>query len=952
MIRDFGKFMGKKFKSSSNPERVLMGVGRMVLMPTQKTKNIQDDYRNLKRKLWIKNLNEGAKNLLQLQREIRNYIRKNIPRADYNKSTTNKLIKLVTDAKTDVEVSSAIDQVNDIIVETNSNIIENKLIKLLNLKTVSKKSGRAVARSVSAPVKERLDNINKLIQADPDELSKKIESIQDPTEKTDSTISLEISIALNNEDKTDASRLESLSFAFEGIKSIIDGGRVELAEQISARSSYLNNNVAEIYEAITGIQYEDTEQGAKNRAAYLRKKEQQQSSIPKFKKKWNNLQKSFNNFFLQQEDITGKLNTILAFPGEVVGGRLEELITDTLDESSIKYKKGKREIDQLILDNAKRIFGKKYKIALNKNATVGIPLNIGDEVYSLTQNQMYPILMNMKDPSLRPGYEARFGEKLNELVDQINKNIDPNVLEWANWQVNILFPFMYERYNPTYKRMYYTNMPFNKKYAGRVYREGSERESIDLLNPTQNYRASVSSSSTKVRVANKNRIELLDGDQNLSTYVRDMEYWNAFSESIRDISHYINQKDIQDAITHRTNSDVYRFIKKHIDIVATKGIRNTRADKVVNTFITPFILSRLALNPTIGIKQLTSVFAYSADIGPAQYAKYLAKSMPEARSLWKEISNNSEYIKDRYAESINKQIAVYSDDQLVPLIDSKVSEISDKAVRVLMYFIKTGDKGGIMGGIPNYLYYKEQYLSKNPEAPNEKVIEYAIRKFEKDTKKAQQSSDIQDRDLFQLEPSTRWLNAYQTSPRQYNRKVVAALIDGFRFAKRKDTKGVAKNLYKFLLFHSLLPMLYQWVGSGMAGLLRGYDDEYDNRDMIRAAILGNINSWFVAGDLISSFIEAAEGKFYAADMKNIPLYEVARPAIKTITKAQRIKDPIKRNKLYHDLYVDLAGTVLPANQVKRYYENIVKVAEGDFKNIPDLISLLLNYSEYSRNPKK
>ena len=148
MIRDFGKFMGKKFKSSPNPERVLMGVGRMVLMPTQKTKNIQDDYRNLSIKLWIKNLNEGAKNLLQLQREIRNYIRKNIPRADYNKSTTNKLIKLVTDAKTDVEVSSAIDQVNDIIVETNSNIIENKLIKLLNLKTVSKKNQEEQSQEV------------------------------------------------------------------------------------------------------------------------------------------------------------------------------------------------------------------------------------------------------------------------------------------------------------------------------------------------------------------------------------------------------------------------------------------------------------------------------------------------------------------------------------------------------------------------------------------------------------------------------------------------------------------------------------------------------------------------------------------------------------------------------------------------------------------------------------
>ena len=168
----------------------------------------------------------------------------------------------------------------------------------------------------------------------------------------------------------------------------------------------------------------------------------------------------------------------------------------------------------------------------------------------------------------------------------------------------------------------------------------------------------------------------------------------------------------------------------------------------------------------------------------------------------------------------------------------------------------------------------------------------------------------------------------------------------------KDKKGVAKNFYKFMLFHSFLPMLYQWVGSGMAGLLRGYEDEYDDYDLLRAAVVGNINSLFVVGDLIGSIIEATEGKFYAAELKNIPLYEVARPAVKTLYKASKIKDENRRNKLYHDLFVDLLGIGLPAKQVTRYVDNIKKVSEGNFDSMGELISLILNYSDYAIHPRK
>ena len=951
MIRDFGKFMGKKFKSAPAPERVLMGVGRaVVLSPTEKSKSIQDEYIAYKRRL--KTLNEGARNLQTLQREVRNYVRKNIPRSSYNKSTVNKLMRLITDAKTDVDVSNAIDKANDIIVETNSNIVEKALIKLLNLKTVSKRSGRAVARSVSPAIKERLDRINSFISKDLDNLALKVEEIKDIVEKSDAVIALEISNALNNEDKADPSRLQGLSFGYQNVKDLVDLGRSELSQLISERSQRLAKDRAEIYESITGIEYVDTEEGAKQRAKYLRSKEQKEASMSKFEKISKGVVRKINDFFIRQEDLSGKLDILLKIPGEVVGGRLEEIITDRLDASSIKFKQGKMALDQVVLDNAKRIFGKKYKNILHKNATVKVPLIIGDETYSMTQNEMYPMIMNMKDSSLRAGYEARFGDKLNQVVEAATKALDPRVMEWAKWQVNEFYPATYDRYNPTYKRMYYTNMPFNKKYMGRVYREQVEKESFDLLNPTKNYRSAVGSASTKARVVNKKRIELFDGDNNLSTYIRDMEYWNAYSESIRDIGNYMYDADISDAIKHRTNSDVLKFLQQHIGFVATKGIQNSAIARTTNWLITPFILARLGLNPTIGIKQLTSAFAYSADIGPVNYVQYIGKSMPNVKNLWKEITDNSVYIKDRYADRIREQIAVYSDTQQVTLVDSQLKELADKGVEKMMWFIKTGDRGGIMGGIPNYLYYKDQYQSQNPKATEKQVIDYAIRKFEKDTKKAQQSSDIQDRDLFQLDASSRWLNAYQTSPRQYNRKVMAALRNMYRSAKMKDKKGVAKNFYKFMLFHSFLPMLYQWVGSGMAGLLRGYEDEYDDYDLLRAAVVGNINSLFVVGDLIGSIIEATEGKFYAADLKNIPLYEVARPAIKTLYRASKIKDENRRNKLYHDLFVDLLGIGLPAKQVTRYVDNIKKVSEGNFDSMGELISLILNYSDYAIHPRK
>ena len=61
MIRDFTKFMGKRLKSTPNPENIFLGDNRIVIVPLEKAERVQADYAAYKRRL--KTLNEGARNL-------------------------------------------------------------------------------------------------------------------------------------------------------------------------------------------------------------------------------------------------------------------------------------------------------------------------------------------------------------------------------------------------------------------------------------------------------------------------------------------------------------------------------------------------------------------------------------------------------------------------------------------------------------------------------------------------------------------------------------------------------------------------------------------------------------------------------------------------------------------------------------------------------------------------
>ena len=148
--------------------------------------------------------------------------------------------------------------------------------------------------------------------------------------------------------------------------------------------------------------------------------------------------------------------------------------------------------------------------------------------------------------------------------------------------------------------------------------------------------------------------------------------------------------------------------------------------------------------------------------GAREATSVAVKNLPQFISVFKEIWNNSTYVEERWNTDLRRALESYNADTIQKFVPATVNNFW---VGLMMGFVKMGDMGAIMlGGMPNYSYYKAEFKKKNPNATEQQAIDYAIEKFEDNTKNTQQSMDLQDRDYYQsTDAITRSLNMFLTA---------------------------------------------------------------------------------------------------------------------------------------------------------------------------------------------
>ena len=942
------------------------------------TKNMNTRIRKMRSD--IRERSRGKRDLQKTKAQLRNFMRQALPKDVYTKSDVMSMVRKITNA-TEKNIMNLMDEVFDFVTERQVKSLTSKIDSILNGTYEIVQSGRRKGTKIDSDTRERLEAIRDAVSDDAMvaddiidsniKLNKEFNELSQKDIQTDADRSRMADIltimAINNSklmDNTDINKVESLSRAESILSGIIGEGRQTLKDQMAKDHKRYIKEFELLYEDVTGkkvdMSTEESVAQMKKDARILKARAKKVELMKRIPKVMRRIMLGIKGFINAAESINGLMDKISTLPGDLVGGRAKRLVYDKINESTTIYKRRIMEKQTAVINKVKEIYGtKKDKFGrpawVTKSKKNAMPMDTGlvnkeGEKIILSPNQIGYLYMQYQDPANIPSFanedNVDFGPDHANIMKKLVDLVDPEVIELTEWQQNEFFPSLYEHYNDSYKKIYRTNLPWNKHYGGRIYREGFVPEPLDLLGDKSKLNNQVGAASTKVRQKNSNPIQPMDMMDSLQTYLTDMEWFAAYGPNIRDINKLFGNPIMRRAITDIHGESVMNLIDTAIKKVAARGIQSSSKNYFINLINNVFITSRLGLNPTVMLKQLTSIPTYANDIGITNYLKYSFKNIGSLIDTFNEINDNSVYMKYRNFKDVREVIESYSDTQMQSFVPKRTKNFF---IDAMMYFTKFGDRAAIfIGGMPNYAYYKDQALKKGMSEQD--AIKEAIKKFENDTKNTQQSSDLQDKDYYQTsDPITRSFNMFMTTQKQYLRKEISAARNLYRKIKAMDRKAgkgtVGQNIRQFIMFHFAMPMLFQYVAMGLPGILRDRR-EGDEEDLARAAVIGNLNAFFLVGELFNTAGDLFTGKPWAASPKSIALLETAGTLAGLYERIQKTKNPEKRAELSNKLFleaVSLSG--VPAANINKLSKNYQKLIDGG-EDPGTAILRLFNFSDY------
>ncbi len=808
-------------------------------------------------------------------------------------------------------------------------------------------------------------------------------------------------------------KTSALNLVYENLNDMIETGRSQLDQQVAAKYRQYMRNLEIAYYEMTGEKikmlipnpnFDELLPESKTNPLTIKNPKAEemiekvtvvsQAKIDKvkgrMKRTFDGVQNGWLRYIRGMLDLPSLMALISKVPGESFGGDLQEVTSEKVNEAS-NTEKGFQMADNVIMsDKMTKVYGKDW-LELSKGDSVmrdtGIVINTKkkeqaqkdydnnptpDNLLFLEQqtiiaspNQLGYLYNQYKDPANDASFKEKYGEEYKRVMDEVVNYLETNhreVIEVADWQVNELFPLLYERYNEMYRKVYRTDMPWNKYYAGRIYRDFDSADKmeaqdagIDLIANMSAFMQIASPGSTKLRQKTKTPIKNMDMMGALLNYMSEMNHFAAYGEVINDMNKLFTNSVIKKIITANYGAPVNRYIKDVIQKLANRGISKGDNFELFQAWQSRFIIGALAINPTVFLKQLTSFITYGNEISYTTWLSYANSivNVPKFLEIRKEILDNSVYLQDRYSSDFKTTLETYSKSKVESVVPpGKMASIVD----ALMFLIKQGDKGAILiGGVPNYLYYKDQYKKSNPNATEQQAIDYAIKKFEKDTRTTQQSGDLQNKDFYQTQGGfSRFFQMFQNSIKQYLRKEITSAREIYRITRSRGKEGkgtIGTNLRTLLVYHTVLPMFFEFVSMGLPGIWADWEEE-DLNELGRAAIIGNLNALFIAGDMINAITDALTDKPWAGSSKTLPPLQAAADFARQILRYRQTKDPQKKEQILLDAILDLTKYAgVPGPQVEKFVNNIKKLVEGG-EDPGKIILRVFNFSEYQIDGRK
>nr|MCH9665393.1 hypothetical protein [Gammaproteobacteria bacterium] len=485
-------------------------------------------------------------------------------------------------------------------------------------------------------------------------------------------------------------------------------------------------------------------------------------------------------------------------------------------------------------------------------------------------------LMQLYLDSLNPEVAAsmlRAGLSGDQLTDLIQKHLTQQDIDFAIAIKDSLYPMMYDRENATYKELYHTNMPRIANYGGQVSYTGDTE--IDYgLSPdgNQNRRATnITLTNSRERTTNKRILNLNRNIfANVSNRIGNSAKFVGGAKAYRDVATAFNKQVVKDSINTANNYDYHKKINDKLQELFGLQQLNGGLPSIVNAIAGNFTYTALALKPKLALNQLTSVAFWT--IESSTYNGFSKPTELQGMNISKLMYDNSAALRDRYrgknliALESAIDAAAFTGENLLKS-QTALGNANDKFRNGLMWFQKVGDSVGIMA-LGRAYFVGEYKKAKASGMDQDAALKEAIFRFNKKFKKTQQSYSKIDRSDLQNNSYGRLFTMFQTSPFQFLRISADSVRQLIRAARGKEYKGsVGYNAGRFLMYHSLSSVMYQFVMSGLPALLQGEWDDEEWEKLFRAAVLGSYaNSIFIFGDVIQSIENWYDGAVFQTEV--------------------------------------------------------------------------------------
>ena len=488
-------------------------------------------------------------------------------------------------------------------------------------------------------------------------------------------------------------------------------------------------------------------------------------------------------------------------------------------------------------DEAKRIFGvdkardlvRLFAEMVNEKQTIVDMEGIATEVNRFQIMDIYNAIKNEKS---REDYYAAYGE---EVINSLVLSLSAQERAYADYLMNTVNSY-YDMMNKVYISLYATDLPKVENYWPAT---SEHRETIDILGDFANQ----SSIPSALKERSKGRVipKPKNAMEKFNRHIAEAEYISNLGVPYMEMKRVFKSRRVKAAIVQHFGENVYKDLMTDIDTISLKQ-RFQMIDAVsgtMNKIINNVVLAKIALAPSVFMKQLVSCTNYTEQMPAAQWLKGFLAGISHPKETWDFMMKNAEFLQARLAGGNNEA--------LVMALAEKRSDWRN----ALSIMTRYGDMAAIVYG--GYPYLKSLMDAKDPEA---------VKKFEFATLRSQQSGTRSSLSPYQQSTGvSRILIAFKNTPMQYMRKIV----DSFVMYKNGDIdqKQFSKTLFNYAVVQPALLAMVVFAYQGMTNAINGEEDDDDDNllvDILEQIVINPLSAVPLLDDVVDSLMRIATGQ--------------------------------------------------------------------------------------------